>query len=219
MSALRMRNAASGRLEELELDAPPLLRLRIWSAGDVSTLAGWRLAHFYACAPAALEYLGFQVELVEDARAPVDVHAGLREPLGPAKLWLKPSGRAVAPEPEVDRLRAQGLDDVALALLCVRARYDQPLQATAADVAGARDEALRLSGTNNFLRASGKGTAPNVKALAGYKKRMRDGLARDLDLTEARAALWDALRPGALSPGSQLAFLKEAAAVLGLAGL
>lgn len=219
MSAFKVRNALTGRLEELETDAPPLLRLRVWSAGDLSSLAGWRLHHFYSCARSAFEYLGFQVEMVEDARAPVDVHAGLRAPLGPARAWLKPSARAAAPETDVERLRAAGFDENALALACLRARYDAPLELSDADLAAAREEALRLSGTSNFLRGARGGTAPNVKALAGYKKRLRDGLLRDLDLPEARGALWDALRPGALSPGSALSFLKEAAGVLGLTGL
>ena len=58
--------------------------------------------------------------------------------------------------------------------------------------------------------------SPNAAGLAGYKKRFRDALALDLDGPEALATLWDALRPGALSPGSRLGALNDADAVLGL---
>lgn len=216
---MRLRNALTGRVEPLAPAAPPLVRLRVWSSGDASSLAGFRLAHFYGAAATALEHLGFQVQVVPEPKAEVDLHAGLREPLGKAAAWLKPDARACAPQTDVAALRAAGFSENALALACMRARYDKPLELTQEELESSRHEAMRLEATSNYLQAQAGGLAPNAKALAGYKKRLRDALSRDLDLPEACACLWDALRPGALSPGTQKAFLKETAWILGLRGL
>lgn len=209
----RLRNALTGRVEDLAPASPPLVRVRVWSSGDASTLAGFRLAHFYLTARSALSYLGWQVQEVEEPKAEVDVHFGLREPGGKALVWIKPDARALAPQADTAALQAAGYGPGALTLACLRARYDAPLELSQADLDAARSDALRLAGLENWLRSS-RGAAPNVNALAGYRKRLRDALARDFDLPEALAVLWDALRPGALSPGSQLAFLKEASVEL-----
>ncbi len=212
---LRLHNALTGRVEDFEPAVPPGCRLRVWSSPDVSSLGGLRLARFCALAPLALEHLGLQVTRVSDLADEADIHLGLREPpQGRALLWLKPDPRVEGEDAAA--LRERGFDDETLALAFLGAGYREALKLGPAELEGAREDALRLKATANFLRSSRGGSAPNVQALAGYKKRLRDALSRDLDLPAAVQCLWDALRPGALSPGSQLAFLKEACGVLDL---
>ena len=110
--------------------------------------------------------------------------------------------------------RGFSLDDVRF--YCLARHYRKPLAVDAAELESRRDELRRLRELGRRL-ASLSASAPNASGLAGYKKRFRDALARDLDLPEALASLWDALRPGALSPGSQLGMLREADPVFGLA--
>jgi hypothetical protein len=216
---LRLYNALTERVEDFEPPSAPACRLRVWSAGGTATPAQLRLTAFFSCAGRALEHLGLQLEGVEDPRAEVDVHCGLREPAGRALLWLRPEARSRGCDDDLAALGARGFDEDALRLACLKSHYRAELDLSQDSLERAREDSLRLRATANFLRGARGGSAPNVKALAGYKKRLRDALARDLDLPAALGCLWDALRPGALSPGSQLAFLKEAAAVLDLRGL
>lgn len=214
---VRLYDAAAGRIRDFEPAAPPNCRLRVWASPDVRSPGGLRLAALCAAVESALSYLGLQVSRVDDPRAEVDLHMGLREPAGPAGLWLKPDPRVEAGERDVDALAEAGFSQAVLQLAFLRVGYRQPLSLGQAELETAREESLRLQATSSFLRSSGGGSAPNPQALAGYRKRLRDALARDLDFPAALADLWAALRPGALSPGSQLAFLKEAAAALSLA--
>lgn len=211
----RLYNALTGRAEEFAPSIPPACRLRVLASPNVESLGGLRFARFCAAAESALSYLGLQLSAVRDAREEVDIHLSLREPAGRALLWLKPDPR-VEGEGDPASLRARGFDDDILALAFLREGYRKPLALTAAALEAAREDVLRLRATASYLRSSRGGTAPNVQALTGYKKRLRDALARDLDFPDSLACLWDALRPGALSPGTQLAFLKEASAALDL---
>jgi len=56
---------------------------------------------------------------------------------------------------------------------------------------------------------AGVSLEPSARGRAGYLHRFRAALSKDLDLPEALACVWDALRPGALSPGSRAALLRE----------
>jgi cysteinyl-tRNA synthetase len=79
-------------------------------------------------------------------------------------------------------------------------------------VEGAGADLLRL----RAVLSSGRVPEPNSKGLAVYRQRFREALSNDFDTPAALAVLWDGLRPGALSPGSQAALVQEAGEALGL---
>lgn len=143
----------------------------------------------------AAAFLGLRPERRDTG--PVDLLVGGEGP-GPRLLVLPAS-----PPP--------GADGEDWAFLALKTPHARPLPDA---LAAAREERARLLG---FARAlAGESSAPSPRALAGYLHRFRDALAKDLDSAAALTCLWDGLRPGALSPGSRAAFLREAFSALGL---
>lgn len=114
-----------------------------------------------------------------------------------AAAWLKvaPETGSAPPSPGLDFLR-------------VRTHYAVPLSLSPASIAAAEQERGRLLAHLSALEEAPGAASP--RAIAGYGGRIREALARDLDAPRALQALWDALKPGALSPGSRAALLKEA---------
>lgn len=126
---------------------------------------------------------------------------GAKDP-GAGTVWVR-----VAPETGTGEPKA-------LAYLRLKTRYSAPLRADAASLSAAAADLARLKDVEASLR--GAPDAASSRAVAAYLHRFRDALSKDYDAPEALACLWDALRPGALSPGSRLALLREASPVLGI---
>lgn len=188
----RFFDAASGSVRELRPTHPPTLRLSARGASGPRALSLDALRR-------ALAFLGF--ELSDDA--PAELAWGPDKPA--VGLWLKPGPcgpASAAIKPEILRVAV------------LRTRYRLPFALDAEGLARAEHEwsALRAEAAR-LARASG---APSPSGLAGYMKRLRDALGDDFDSGAALDAVFDALRPGALSPASQREALKAGDAALGL---
>ncbi len=107
-----------------------------------------------------------------------------------------------------------GLSRVEFRLLCLREKPGATLLASPSRLEDARRERRTLASAAAAL--SGVSSEPSSRGYAGYLLRFRGALEKDLDLPEALTCVWDALRPGALSPGSRAAFLRAALPALGL---
>lgn len=198
---LRFHDARTGRPAELRPAASP----RVALAAECPEGAGWdalRCRIFLSVFKSALEHLGLAPA---DAAGEPDVSWGARDQGG---LWLKPGAAADA--------EISGLDAAALRLYCLRGHYRAAPPFSPEGLAAAAEELQALRAAAARLSAARGALAPSPSGLAGYKKKFRDALGADLDTTAAISSLWDALKPGALSPGSQLAALREADQVLGL---
>lgn len=112
-------------------------------------------------------------------------------------------------------IEIKGFDALDFRMLCLQTHYRRPLELSwvALETARADREALRNCALD--LRKRGN-TAVNTKGLHAYRRRFLDALADDLNSPAALSILWDCLRPGALSPGSQMGMLKAVDPVLGL---
>lgn len=140
---------------------------------------------------------------LEPRRAgPVGLYIGEKDP-GAGTAWLR-----VGPE------TGAGGDAEALSFLRLKTRYSAPLRVDAASLAAAGAERARLLAAASGLE--GAPSAASSRGLTGYLHRFREALSRDFDAPEALACVWDGLRPGALSPGSRSALLREALPVLGI---
>ena len=204
----RFRDGRTGDWRPLEAAQPPRLA---WSCEPFpeGTLAAARARHGAAALEAALRHLG--CELVAAKPAEAELHFGARKP-GAGAVWLKPGPGPEVPEAEA-KARWTELD---LKIWSLRRRYSDAAGSDwRGELASAADEAARLRSIAAALATRAPGM-PNAAGLAGYRKRLRDALAADFDAPAALSCAWDALRPGALSPASQLAALKEADAALGL---
>ncbi|MDE2491899.1 MAG: hypothetical protein KGM24_13720 [Elusimicrobia bacterium] len=154
----------------------------------------------------ALRFLGLEPRPGDEIRVGGEAPA-------PDRAWLKtgPAPGEPAPLPEALSARGFSLDDYRF--LCLTARYREPLAFSWEALAAARAE------REAFLSraAEGAALAPSPRALAAYLLRFRARLEDDLDLPGALGCVRDALRPGALSPGSRAALLGRALPALGLA--
>ncbi|MBI3554075.1 MAG: hypothetical protein HY077_16385 [Elusimicrobia bacterium] len=210
---LSLHNSLTGRLEDFLPAAPPVCRWHAAAVGEEGTLSAFRAEILGDAAVRALAYLGLDIEQAP-VGAPTDLFYGFSAPAA-ARVWIKPAEIGGAGLPAVEEALAKGFDSLDLRLLCLKTHYRRAPAFSWDALEAARGERTALGAA--ALRLSGRGgLAPNATGLAGYKKRFRDALSRDLDFPEALAILWDALRPGALSPGSQLGALREADGVLGL---
>ena len=99
--------------------------------------------------------------------------------------------------------------------LCYGAHYRKQLDFSGEALDAARVARRRLRERALALERETR-MSGDSQGLEGYLRRFKSCLADDLDMPGALAAVWDALKPGAFSPGSQLAMLKEAERVLGL---
>lgn len=181
---LTLRDGRDGAWREVSPAAAPVLSYRA-GPGPRERVTAALLAR-------AAAYLGWEPRETDGA---ADLAVGGAAPEG-GEPWLKvgPETGGARPSPDLDFLRA-------------RTHYAAPLAATAAAVAAAGEERRRLEAALASLGAAPGAASP--RALAGYGHRVRDALSHDLDAPAALAALRDALRPGALSPGSRAALLRE----------
>ncbi len=154
----------------------------------------------------ALVFLGLK------PRPGLEIRVGGKDP-GPGAAWL--TAAALDGEaPDEAAMAARGFAPEHFRFLCLKTHYRRPLAFSWAALAAARAELSEL-------RASAAALArvdldPSARGRAGYLHRFREALSKDLDVPAAVDCVWDALRPGALSPGSRAALLREAFPALGL---
>ena len=131
---------------------------------------------------------------------------------GSAWLSVAPLGGAA---PDDAALTARGLTPADWRFFLGSTHYRRPLAVSWDALAAARGERARLEAAAREHAAVT--SEPSPRALAGYLLRFREALSRDLDLPQAVECVRDGLRPGALSPGSRAALLRQALPALGLA--
>lgn len=136
----------------------------------------------------------------------------VREAPPKAGLWLSPAPLTGAPS-EAER-RSRGFSGEDWSLYLARTHYRAPLAFSWDALAAARAERADLLAVARGL--AGAPAESSSRGVVGYRKRFADRLAADLDLAGALDALWDGLKPGALSPGSRAGLLRLADPVLGL---
>lgn len=216
---LRLYNALTGRIEEPRLARPPAARCLWAGPRAAATLEAWRWQALAGLLRRCLDYLGFSFEAVSAIEQGYDLYAGSRPPPAEAGFWLRP-GRVLASPQEgrafVGRARERGFAEPVLNFLFLKTHYRDRLEISWDRLDALRVEFLDLRGEARSLEARFGNPAAHPPGLAGYKKGFRDCLARDLGAPQAIEVLWDALRPGALSPGSRLAALWDAEQALGL---
>lgn len=117
--------------------------------------------------------------------------------------------------PDSVEIESKGFDLLDFRMLCLRTHYRKPLEFSWAALEEARVE---REGLKNFARVLQKRGYPaaNRTGLHAYKKRFIDSLADDFNSAAALEILWDCLRPGALSMGSQMGMLEAAEPILGI---
>jgi len=161
---------------------------------------------------------------VRDALAGALVFLGLK-PVSGAEIrvggasagggaWLQVAPATGNALPDDAALAARGYSPADFRYLCLKTHYRKPLAFSWEALAAARAERGDLGAAARSL--ADVSLEPSARARAGYLHRFREALSRDLDLPEALATVWDALRPGALSPGSRAALLRETLPALGL---
>ncbi len=146
------------------------------------------------------------------ARPGGEIRVGGTNP-GPGAAWL----RAAATEGvgfDAAALAARGFSPDDFHYLCLRTHYRTPLSFSWEALAAARADLAELRGLERGL--ADVSLEPSSRGRAGYLHRFREALSKDLGLPDALACVWDGLRPGALSPGSRAALLREALPALGL---
>ena len=128
-----------------------------------------------------------------------------------ARIWLRAAplekGDASGAPPGEFSRRKIGPED--LRWLNLRTHYRAPLVFSWQALESARGERVSLVESGRALLALGR-TAGNPTGIHAYRRRFSAALENDLDDPGALAALWDGLRPGALSPGSRLELLRSA---------
>lgn len=159
-----------------------------------------------AAAARALDFLGLKAVKGRELRL------GGKDP-GPKTAWVKAAPVSGA-WPADGELKSRGFTEAHVRLLFLKTHYRKPLAFSWEALAAARAEADDLRGVARSL--AGVSLEPSSRGRAGYLHRFREALSRDLDFPEALACVWDALRPGALSPGSRASLLRETLPILGL---
>ncbi|MFI5360847.1 MAG: hypothetical protein ACHQ49_02660 [Elusimicrobiota bacterium] len=188
-----------GALRDFRAAAPP--RVGVDAAGKTARerVLGAALAD-------ALLFLGLKPE------PGAEIRVGGKDP-GPGAAWLKAAAlEGDAPGEAV--LAARGFSLEQFRFLCARTHYRRPLAFSWEALAAARLELSELRASARAL--AGVSLDPSSRGRVGYLHRFREALSKDLDLPSAVDCLWDGLRPGALSPGSKAALLREAFPALGL---
>lgn len=202
-------NAVSGRLEPFRPAAAPVVDF-LWKRCDRAPedVSARRQAAFVGALMDLLVYLGYSLNQNTRPGENVDLYCS-EDPLEPApRCWLRlAEARGAAPP---------GTDPEVWKLHCLGTAFGEVLTVSCESLERAQADLERLRRLFAGLTAS-HGTAQAASAgLAGYIKRFRDALCRNADFPQALSVLWDGLRPGALSPASQLGLLREAQAALGL---
>ncbi len=187
-----------GERRELRPIAAPSVGLELQGRGA-------REAAVFAALTDALAFLGFRT------RKGREIRVGGKAPAA-ACAWL---AVADAPGlPDAEALRVRGFTAADLRHLCARTHYRKPMSFDWEALASARRELADLRASAHAL--ADVSLEPSPRGRAGYLHRFREALSRDLDLPDALDCVWDSLRPGALSPGSRAALLRETLPALGL---
>lgn len=160
-----------------------------------------------AALDAALAFLGLTPGPGKDIRV-----GGAEPPAG--VVWLSVAPLTGVPFPGDAALAARGFAPLDFRFLCLKTHYRRPLAFSWEALAAAKAERGELLSLARSL--SEVTLEPSSRGRAGYLRRFRDALSRDLGSPEALECVWDGLRPGALSPGSRAALLREALPALGL---
>jgi hypothetical protein len=196
---LSLYDPRSGELREFRPKAPPAVGLDAAGRAPREKILSSALAD-------ALLFLGLK------AGPGLEIRVGGKDP-GPDAAWLKAAPLDGEP-PDGAALAARGFSSEQFRFFCLKTHYRRPLAFSWAALAAARAELSEL-------RAAAAALArvdldPSARGRAGYLHRFREALSKDLDAPAAVDCVWDALRPGALSPGSRAALLREAFPALGL---
>ena len=191
--ALSIFDLRRGARVDLALSSPPALK---WRAGP-----GARERAVAEAFARTAGFLGLSPRRCDTGS--VDLQVGGEDP-GPGRAWLS-----------VGQETGDGLaDPLALDFLRFKTHYREALRVDSAALGAARAERERLVSASRGL--ADVSLAASSRAVAGYLYRFREALNRDFASPEALACVWDALRPGALSPGSRAALLRETFPVIGL---
>jgi hypothetical protein len=187
-------------LVEFRPAAPP--RVGLEAAGDAP-----RERAVHAALSSALVFLGWAPAVGAEVRVGGSVR-------GDAKAWLKVAALSGGEMIDPTALAARGYAPVDLHFFFLKTHYRKPLAFTWDALAAARAE-------RSDLRAAAQGHAgvslePSARGQAGYLIRFRESLSKDLNFPDAVDCVWDALKPGALSPGSRAALLRETLPTLGI---
>lgn len=215
---MRIFNRLTSKMEEFSPAGDPRVvyhgeaasREQAWASGDWTAL---RAAVLAGLVPKVLTFLGFRVEGPGPGGG-ADLYCGLKAPAeGAALVWVSPGAAEGGPAPR--DLLSRGLEPADFAFHCLQVSYRNPLPMNWEGLAGARDRRAALARDIRILSGSGS-SAASPAGVHPYRRRLSQALAGDLDCPGALGALWDALRPGALSPGSRLEIAKAADSALGL---
>ncbi len=209
---LRLHNAGTRRVEDFRPQLSPVCRLLERGPDKSGDLESFRWDVLSSYLKSSLEYLGYRIE---PAERDVDLYFGDVDGAGVGGVWLKP-GAFSAEMASLGAVWARGFDSPDLRLAIARAGAWGATRLSWDCLDQARAERRELCEIVQRLRLRPGASSPNPTGLAGYKKRFRDALANALDYPGALAMLWDALRPGALSPGSMIAAMAQADRVFGL---
>lgn len=191
----------AGALREFRAAAPPAVGLDAAGRGP-------RERSLSAALRDTLLFLGLK------AGAGLEIRVGGDDP-GTAAAWLK-AAPLEGEAPGDAALAARGFQPEHFRFFCAKTHYRRPLAFSWGALAAARAEMSELRAVSRSL--SEASLNPSSRGCVGYVHRFREGLCRDLDLAAALACVWDGLRPGALSPGSRAALLRETLPALGVAG-
>lgn len=188
----------AGTRREFRPAAPPAVGVELSGTGA-------RDAVVHAALTDALVFLGLTPGPGREIRV------GGSDP-GGASAWLKVGEAPGFPDPAA--LKSRGFAPEDLRYLCLRAHYRAAMPFDWGALAAARRERGELAAAARAL--AGVSLEPSPRGRVGYLHRFRESLSRDLDLKDALDCVWDGLRPGALSPGSRAALLRETLPALGL---
>ena len=190
----------AGVLREFRAAAPPGVGLDAAGRSPRERILSASLAD-------ALLFLGLE------AGQGLEIRVGGKDP-GPGAAWLR-AAPLEGGAPGEEALAARGFSTEHFRFLCAKTHYRRPLSFSWATLAAARAELSELRACARAL--SGVSLDPSARGRVGYLRRFREALSKDLDLPAALGCVWDGLRPGALSPGSKAALLRETFPALGLA--
>jgi len=208
MTGLTLFDARTGRLRPLVPADPARVRVDAREEAAPGSVAQARARRLEELLSSALPAWGLAVER---RAADADVVVASAAPPGPA-LWLKPGAGGAGPLAEA---LGRGFSGEDARFWALRLHYRAETPAGWASWEAAREERSRLEQAERALASRASADAPNEAALSGYLRRLRQSLGRDLDAGAALDCLWDALRPGALSPPTAQAALRQARAWLG----
>ena len=128
--------------------------------------------------------------------------------------WVRVAPLRAPVDPGAAFLSAKGFTEEDFHFLCLKTHYRSPMTFdwdVLAEARSEREELLRAAAAH-----AGVALEPSPRGRAGYLHRFRDSLSKDLGFPDALACVWDGMRPGALSPGSRAALLRETLPGLGI---